>query len=39
MRDFDIMLEAKARDLALLQLRNHLARYAPQLSQRLATSR
>lgn len=37
MRDFDIMLEAKARDLALLQLRNHLARYAPQLSQRLAT--
>jgi hypothetical protein len=30
MRPFDIMLEAKARDLALLQLRRHLARYAPE---------
>lgn len=29
MRDFDIMLEAKARDLALLQLRKQLLRYAP----------
>jgi UV DNA damage endonuclease len=34
MRDFDIMLEAKARDLALLQLRRHLARYAPELASR-----
>jgi UV DNA damage endonuclease len=30
-RDFDVMLEAKARDLALLQLRRHLVRYAPDL--------
>ena len=34
-RDFDIMLEAKARDLALLQLRRHLARFAPEWAQRL----
>ena len=34
MRPFDIMLEAKARDLALLQLRQHLARYAPDLISR-----
>ena len=34
MRDFDVMLEAKARDLALLQLRRHLARYAPDLFPR-----
>ncbi|NOX61329.1 MAG: UV DNA damage repair endonuclease UvsE [Chloroflexi bacterium] len=33
-RDFDIMLEAKARDLALLQFRQHLARYAPDLQKR-----
>ena len=33
-RDFDIMLEAKARDLALLQLRRHIAHYAPHLSQK-----
>ena len=31
MRDFDIMIEARARDLALLQLRRHLARFAPDL--------
>lgn len=31
-RDFDIMLEAKAADLALLRLRHDLQRYAPQLS-------
>jgi UV DNA damage endonuclease len=36
MRDFDIMLEAKARDLALLQLRRHLVRYAPDLIRRFA---
>jgi len=29
---FDIMLEAKARDLAVLQLRRDLARFAPQLA-------
>jgi len=33
MRDFDVMLEARARDLALLQLRRHLARFAPDLVQ------
>ncbi len=33
MRDFDIMLEARARDLAVLQLRRHLARFAPDLLQ------
>lgn len=31
-RAFDIMLEAKAKDLALLRLREHLARYAPDLA-------
>ncbi len=35
MRDFDIMLEAKARDLALLQLRAHLRMFAPELAARL----
>jgi UV DNA damage endonuclease len=34
MREFDIMLEAKARDLALLQLRRHLVRYAPDIIRR-----
>ena len=34
MREFDIMLEAKARDLALLQLRRHLAQYALDIDQR-----
>ncbi|RUA17769.1 MAG: UV DNA damage repair endonuclease UvsE [Clostridia bacterium] len=33
-RDFDVMIEAKARDLALLQLRRHLGRYAPALIRR-----
>ena len=32
--DTDIMLEAKAKDLALLRLRNDLARYAPELAPR-----
>jgi len=32
--DFDIMLEAKARDLALLQLRQDLARFSPELPER-----
>lgn len=30
-RDFDIMLEAKARDLALLELRENLRKFAPDL--------
>ena len=30
-RDFDIMLEAKARDLALLELRSNLKKFAPEL--------
>jgi UV DNA damage endonuclease len=33
-RDFDVMLECKAKDLALLRLRRHLARLAPDLVQR-----
>jgi len=35
-RPFDIMLEAKAKDLALLRLRQHLASYAPNLEQVIA---
>ena len=31
-RDFDIMLEAKAKDLALLRLRQQLIRYTPDLA-------
>lgn len=31
-RDFDIMLEAKASDLALLRLRHDLARYVPEVA-------
>lgn len=34
MRNFDMMLEAKACDLAVLQLRRHLDAYAPDLKQR-----
>jgi UV DNA damage endonuclease len=33
LRPFDIMLEAKAKDLALLRLREQLARFAPELSK------
>jgi UV DNA damage endonuclease len=33
--DFDVMLEVRAKDLALLQLRNDLVRYAPDLLWRL----
>jgi UV DNA damage endonuclease len=33
-RDFDVMLECKAKDLALLRLRRHLARLAPDLVAR-----
>ena len=32
LRDFDIMLEAKAKDLALLRLREQVARFAPDLA-------
>ena len=32
---FDVMLEARAKDLALLQLSEDLARYAPELAARL----
>ena len=32
--DADVMLEAKAKDLALLRLRNDIARYAPELASR-----
>ena len=31
---FDVMLEAKARDLALLKLREDLARFAPEIGKR-----
>ena len=36
--DTDIMLEAKAKDLALLRLRNDIARYAPELAGRYGIS-
>ncbi len=35
LRPFDIMLEAKARDMALLQLRHDLPRFAPDLAARV----
>ncbi len=35
LRPFDIMLEAKAKDLALLRLRQQLAHYAPLLADRV----
>ena len=35
-RSFDIMLETKAKDLALLRLRDHLAQYAPDLARVIA---
>ncbi|MHB1296273.1 MAG: UV DNA damage repair endonuclease UvsE [Anaerolineae bacterium] len=34
LRPFDVMLECKARDLALLKLREDLARFAPDLAER-----
>jgi UV DNA damage endonuclease len=34
--DFDVMLEAKAKDLALLRLRSDLLRYAPDVAPRFA---
>jgi UV DNA damage endonuclease len=33
-RDFDVMLECKAKDLALLRLRRHLSRLAPEYVER-----
>ena len=35
LRPFDVMLECKAKDLALLRLRDDLARYAPDLRERV----
>lgn len=35
-RPFDVMLEARARDLALIQFRQHLTRFAPDLVARFA---
>ena len=32
LRPFDIMLEAKAKDLALLRLREQIAQFAPELA-------
>ncbi|MCB0111275.1 MAG: hypothetical protein KDE53_35375, partial [Caldilineaceae bacterium] len=32
LRPFDIMLEAKAKDLALIRLRDQIAHYAPELT-------
>lgn len=37
-RRFDVMLEARARDLAVLRLQADLARYAPELAARLEPS-
>ncbi|MCD6518681.1 MAG: UV DNA damage repair endonuclease UvsE [Anaerolineae bacterium] len=36
LRPFDVMLEAKARDIALLKLREDLRRFAPELAQILS---
>ncbi len=36
---FDVMLEARGRDLAVLQLQEDLARYAPELAERLEPQR
>jgi len=33
-RDFDVMLEAKSKDLALVRLRRDLQRYAPDVAKR-----
>jgi hypothetical protein len=32
LREFDVMLEVRAKDLALIQLRRDLARYAPEVA-------
>ena len=38
-RDLDVMLECKAKDVALLRLRRHLARLAPDLAERFKITR
>ena len=38
LREFDVMLEAKAKDLALLRLRQDLLRYAPDVAARFGLS-
>lgn len=35
LREFDVMLEVRSKDLALAQLRDDLARYAPRLAEKL----
>jgi UV DNA damage endonuclease len=35
-RDFDVMLECKAKDVALLRLRRHLSRLAPDVARRMS---
>ena len=35
LRPFDIMLEAKGRDLALLRLREQIGQFAPELAGRM----
>lgn len=37
--EFDIMIEAKAKDLALIRLRNDVLRYAPELAPKLGLSK
>ncbi len=37
LREFDVMLEVRAKDLALIQLRHDLARYAPEMATRMET--
>ena len=34
--EFDVMLEAKAKDIALLRLRQDLLRFAPHLAERFS---
>ena len=37
--DFDVMLECKRKDLALLRLREDLERYAPDIAARFSEDR
>ncbi len=37
-RDFDVMIEAKAKDLALVRLRPDMLRYAPEVAARFGLS-
>lgn len=36
--DFDVMLEAKGKDIALMRLRSDLVRYAPDVAERFGLS-